>query len=376
MFKKSEQMIIKWQCSKYTVFGLIILTGVLIIIFNQHLSAKFPTYIINTSFTINTTPQSLNIPLRNIAKSPQFIHNCTKCSQKFNISYDRESNCLFHTYDYVYPLQYQLFNDPLIIWEWNYTRNPSLITPDYSIIITVYDTLNVADRVIESIMTITRGTYELIIVFDAVDNSTINIIQDLIATFDFKCNLREFINPKSTKNIFMQNQEYLEQITLIYEYCIYHKKTPTWKTQCGFLQRIVLIQAWGIWETSANNLGMCISSENTKYFIHVQDDMQMTQIGWNTNMILPLAIFDDDLFSISGRCAGPIQNGFESRLHSIDWKSLKMPMEIAKQHGAIAPGTMRPVGRCGLDIDNPLKRDMYDKSIVHERSNSNVDHLR
>ena len=374
-------MIIKCRfnfiCIRYAVFGLILFVLALIMVLSQLSSTSFPSRstifpsnTINTSFTVDSTLQSIPDPIENTRahKLPQFIHNCTDCSQIFNISYDRESNCLSYTYDYVYPLQYPFFNDPIIIWEWNYTQNPSQIAPDHSIIITMFDSLNVADRVTESIMTLTRGKYELIIVLDAVDTATINAIKHIITNFDFNCNLKEFTNPKSSKNIFIENQAYLEQITLINDYCINHKKVSTWETQCGFLQRIVLIQAWGVWEASANNVGMCISSKNTKYFIHVQDDMQMTQIGWNINMILPLAIFDDDFFSISGRCAVPIQNAFP--LH-INWNNLQMPTEVAEQHGAIGNRGTSLVGRCGRDIDDPLQQHRYDKRIVYERSDSN-----
>ncbi len=83
---------------------------------------------------------------------------------------------------------------------------------------------------------------------------------------------------------------------------------------------------------------MCILSHNTKYYIHAQDDMQMTQIGLNINIILPLSLYPNDIFSVSARCGGgKMTNSFRGKLDSIThtlWT--QMDPKIAKLHGDIA----------------------------------------
>ncbi|ETO17326.1 hypothetical protein RFI_19999 [Reticulomyxa filosa] len=67
------------------------------------------------------------------------------------------------------------------------------------------------------------------------------------------------------------------------------------------------------------NKGMCIS--RGKYFVILQDDMQMTQIGWNVELTLPLKLFPDIVFSVSARVAHSGDNFgrlFQTKLKSID----------------------------------------------------------
>eukprot|EP01083_Nonionella_stella_P011728 33305_1 len=298
-------------------------------------------------------------------------------TERFNITYDRERACLTRTYGYTHPLQWSKFSDPIILWEWNYSTYHHDIRPDQSIIVTVYDYLNVADLVIESILKLSRGKYELIVVLDEVDDESIHSITQVIQQFNYDCSLDEFAANTSSKVSIptaKHAREYLDQKTLIHDYCMDYKHKSAWKNTCGMLQRIVLIRAWGVWEASANNLGMCVSSVHTSFYVHVQDDMQMTQIGWNMNIILPLSIFSNDLFSISARCGTPIQNAFQGlgRTTAKLWQW--MDDEVAQRHGKIKqPKTSRPgtVGRCGANIDKPLPFGEWNKSIVYERTGSN-----
>eukprot|EP01083_Nonionella_stella_P304138 1055543_1 len=175
-------------------------------------------------FALNPTPTEWS-------KSP--INNGI---ERFNITYDRERECLSRTYDYAYPLQWNKFNDPIILWEWNYSTYHHDIRPDQSIIVTVYDYLNVADLVIESILKLSRGKYELIVVLDAVDDESILNLTQSIRHFNYECSLTDFATSSISK-------EYLIQNTLIHEYCVDYKHKLEWQYTCGWLQRIALIRA-------------------------------------------------------------------------------------------------------------------------------------
>eukprot|EP01084_Bolivina_argentea_P188934 325075_1 len=74
---------------------------------------------------------------------PQWIdYSNIPTNERSNISYDRELQCLSRTHGYEYPLQWSNFSDPIIIWEWNYSSNYQDINPDYSVVITLFDSLN------------------------------------------------------------------------------------------------------------------------------------------------------------------------------------------------------------------------------------------
>ena len=46
---------------------------------------------------------------------------------------------------------------------------------------------------------------------------------------------------------------------------------------------------------------MCLSDSSSKYYLHFQDDMLMTQYGFNIHWSLPIIIWPDWIWSISGR---------------------------------------------------------------------------
>ncbi len=62
-----------------------------------------------------------------------------------------------------------------------------------------------------------------------------------------------------------------------------------------------------LFETSANNIGMRAASSRSKYYILMQDDMLMTQKGWNSLLVLPLRL-STRVISASGRCSHGFRN--------------------------------------------------------------------
>jgi glycosyltransferase involved in cell wall biosynthesis len=95
-------------------------------------------------------------------------------------------------------------------------------------------------------------------------------------------------------------------------------------------------QISGVSETTSNNIGMRASHVNTTYFIIVQDDIVVRQDGWNCILAVPVRLWTD-VFSVSGRCG-----------HSF-WSTY-------------GRGSM---GRCGLDIDSPLKMSLTERSVFY-----------
>ena len=117
----------------------------------------------------------------------------------------------------------------------------------YSINLTIYNRDFLIDRVLASIKYFTIGDYELVIVLDGcTDNS--------------------------------------------------EKICKGWKHQ---FKNFKLLYADDIGETLSNNIAM--RNSDGKYIIIVQDDMIMTEHGWNQRLTLPIEKFND-IFAVSARC--------------------------------------------------------------------------
>lgn len=158
-----------------------------------HKRSKFTC--VDKERTIHTTSfdcVSINSSDARYPKNSQFC-------QRFNISYDRKHECTdktIHPPDKLFPY----FDDPTIIWEWispKYDKNGIDIEskqnqkpkekekekPDYSLIYTAFDTKNIMDIAMLLAVMFARGKYELIIVFDAFDDNSIEFLFRLLKTW-------------------------------------------------------------------------------------------------------------------------------------------------------------------------------------------------
>jgi len=110
------------------------------------------------------------------------------------------------------------------------------------------------------------------------------------------------------------------------------------------LRARVVKQPTAVWETSANNIGMRMSSPQKAYAL-LQPDMLLTQVGWNEALLAPL-LQDDRVFAVSGRCG-----------HS--FKALYEP----------DPGSF--VGRCTSNVATPIPPYKYDGCTLYVRDTVN-----
>lgn len=149
-----------------------------------------------------------------------------------------------------------------------------------------------------------------------------------------------------------------------------------WVNSCGNLLRVILLQVDGVWETSSNNLGMCISDPSTKYYIHIQDDMLMTQYGFNIHWSLPMIIFPNLMWAISGRqCHGLIQcaTKIHAKLRQHP-NATSMIKKIRDEYRANIAGHDYTegdrIGRTGTSIDKALPFGV-NTNVVHMRDACN-----
>jgi hypothetical protein len=108
----------------------------------------------------------------------------------------------------------------------------------------------------------------------------------------------------------------------------------------GLVHIRLINQMSGVSETTSNNIGMRASHATTSYFILVQDDIIIRQDGWNSILAVPPRLWID-VFSVSGRCG----------------------------HGFLNDGAF--TGRCGEDINLPLRMSRAEKCVFYVRDTGN-----
>lgn len=278
--------------------------------------------------------------------------------------YNRRKECLAKIINR--PSEFPKMKDPRIVWEWQKSNN---IQPKYSIIYTVFDRLNRFDDILLMSLKLARGQYELVIVFDDVTNDTVTTISELMSKWipiihnnnrnHHLCSLEDITSNKNSK-LFQYNDKriYLDQkYNILLNYCSNisnSTKKNEWGKECGDLQRVIFVRVDNIFETSSNNIGMCITYDTSEIYIHLQDDMMMTQVGWNIITSLPILLFPSDVWSTSTRMVHGIQQvaskfqlmlGIHPKRDEIIRKTgFKEDMYDAR----------RVIGRGGADIDIPL----------------------
>lgn len=81
-------------------------------------------------------------------------------------------------------------------------------------------------------------------------------------------------------------------------------KNKRFNAQWGLyrIKSVKVLKLNNVFETLANNAGMRACSSNSTHYILVQDDMIVSEIGWDKRLIAPLIAFDD-VFLVSARNA-------------------------------------------------------------------------
>ena len=165
---------------------------------------------------------------------------------------------------------------------------------DTMVTIPVYNTGEVLLNTLPSLFALTTGAWELIVVLDACYDHSYDIVVKLV------------------------------ELHFASSSCV----------------RVRLVeQETAVYETSANNIAMRMSSPTNAYVL-MQGDMLITEAGWNERMWEPFAR-DPKVFAVSARCC-----------HSRP------------------PAGGNNVGRCGNDIGEPLE-DGYDRVAFEIRETCN-----
>lgn len=168
---------------------------------------------------------------------------------------------------------------------------------DFTLTIPVYNTGKILLRTLPSVFQMTKGAWELIVVLDACYDASMDIVKEIVE---------------------------------------HHFAS----SEC--LRVRVVEQPTAVWETSANNIAMRMSSPSKAYILS-QGDVLISEEGWNQRMWEPFSreAPEKRVFAVSGRCC-----------HDLN----------------MTEGSS--IGRCGRNVGEPLPEG-YDRDTFEIRETCN-----
>ena len=213
------------------------------------------------------------------------------------------------------------------------------VRPFYSVIVPVHNKGDLIERIITAFMRTTRGNWELIVVVDgSVDNSTEAVLKTIRQELYHLDSAHLDHKGCTSPAIQGADPNWFVQKTRLHKAC--SAANSKFATECGNLVHVrVLVQKTGVWEASSNNLGACTSQGS--YVVLAQDDMYMTQVGWNIHLVLPMLQWAD-VISVSARCAHDMYGG-------------------AAGHK----------GKCDRSIQHPSPKERWYPEVCHVRDTTN-----
>ena len=366
--------------------------------------------------------------------TPQIQDQTSQHWERFDVEYDRNAFCL--QLAHLKPKPFPKYGNPNIRWEWlaPLYMESRQHRPRYSIIYTGFDRTNILDIALLHTLIFARGQYELVLICDSMDEESMQYLTQLLQTWvyhymhhpsyidctdsyrsvenDININVSFSKSDLFSKDpaIFHNTLRYYlksfydqhklsdyfsQQNSLPYRYCHVNVKKTTkidhesdekienaWKSRCGELLRIIVITHPGLCETSSNNLGMCAADKESKYYIHIQDDMLMTQYGFNIHWSVPLMLWPEWIWSVSGRQSHDIINdaariaggnvGKHPKNGEISKQLKQYMINIFNSNNTSSKhkfDSQSAVGRIGTSINFQVPGDM-DTSIFHVRDMS------
>lgn len=202
--------------------------------------------------------------------------------------------------------------------------------PDFTVVMSIHNQADILPKNVMSVLASTTGIWEFVLVFDECSDGSLEQVQKVLKTH--------------LSSLFSLSQENKDRNSAAIPVCqdkFEHMGAEMLVDVPSLLTRIrLMVQPTSVWETSSDNIGMR-SSQPLKYYILVQPDMEILELGWNTRLTVPLEIYPD-LLAVSARCA-----------HSANGSDL--------------------IGRCGQNIDVRLSKEelVTFRNHVHLRDTAN-----
>lgn len=134
--------------------------------------------------------------------------------------------------------------------------------PEYSVVISVHNGARYVAAHLEQLLRLTTSSWELIMVFDSCTDASLALALGTVAD----------------------------------------RLIPTAGSCVSDLTRVSFLEsATPAFETSSDNAGMRHAHKSSKFFILVQADVMVTELGWNEWIALPFRLYDD-LLAVSAMC--------------------------------------------------------------------------
>jgi glycosyltransferase involved in cell wall biosynthesis len=143
-------------------------------------------------------------------------------------------------------------------------------TPEFSIVMPIYNQSEIIVGNLESILDHTKGTYEIILIIDACSDAS----EDKVLLW------------AASKTL-----------------------------SSSFIRIIIIKSETPLFECAANNVGF--TAARGKYLLEIQADMKMTEPGYNLLLRRPFEVLRN-VIGVSGRCSHGLKNGTATGRHGVN----------------------------------------------------------
>lgn len=224
--------------------------------------------------------------------------------------------------------------------------------PDFTIVMSIHNQADILQKNVMSVLASTIGIWEFILVFDDCNDGSLERVQGVLKTH--------------LSSLFSMSQQDIDSESAaipLYQDMFEHMGAEMSDVPSVLTRIRLIVQPTSVWETSSDNIGMR-SSQPLKYYILVQPDMEILELGWNTRFTVPFEMYPD-LLAVSARCA---HSANESDLigrcgHKIDVRLSKEELVTFRYHVHLRDTANR--GPLALRADRMAVLGFFDEQNFH-----------
>ncbi|MEW5319133.1 MAG: hypothetical protein WDW38_010303 [Sanguina aurantia] len=241
----------------------------------------------------------------------------------------------------------------------------STTPPDFAVVISVHNHGHVIRRNLEALARLTRGIWQLVVVFDDCSDASLAEANAAVAAHiaphaqlhaqvlaeppgadaeqRWDCQVRRALH----RGMDLEAEALTAQATPTLNQTSSARSAPQGGDAAVRLHSLLtevtfIVQPSSVWETTSDNLGLAHAAPS-RYFILVQADMRVLSPGWNLLLSAP-AELHADIFAVSARCAHPFPGSNSTACYgrcSSDVGEVPTPGYLAEhRHRVYLPGTV------------------------------------
>ena len=194
--------------------------------------------------------------------------------------------------------------------------------PDFSVIVSIHNQAPILKENLACLLATTMGLWELVLVFDDCSDDSLGVAmaslrQHVLLLMSERENIPLLCHGLSDRDPAWPQHQNMTATSMV----------------AALIRARLVVQPSPVWESSSDNIGLRSSSPR-KYYVLVQPDMKVQEIGYNMFLTAPGELFPD-IFAVSGRCA-----------HNADGGGL--------------------IGRCGADVGQAM--DVQQRTVLRRQA--------